>query len=68
MELGRRVEVRRMAKDPDGGRSGLGPIECAVFALFGLLIAFTFSGGASPFDSRRELPDVELRGRMSKIR
>ena len=68
MELGRRVEVLRMAKDPDRGRSGLGEIECAFFPLFGLLIAFTFSWNASRSYSRRELPDVELRGRMSKIR
>jgi len=35
--------------------AGLGAIEGAIFALFGLLIAFTFSGAASRFDTRREL-------------
>jgi hypothetical protein len=33
----------------------LGTIEGAVFALFGLLVAFTFSGGASRFNEKRML-------------
>lgn len=53
-ELGRRLGVRRLAKEPSGA-SGGGVIEAAVFALLGLLIAFTFSGAASRFDARRQL-------------
>jgi hypothetical protein len=39
------------------GRSpgGTGALEGALFALLGLMIAFTFSGAASRFDSRRAL-------------
>lgn len=54
MEIGRRAGLRRLARDPEKGMAGLGAIEGAVFALFGLLIAFTFSGGASRLDSRRQ--------------
>jgi hypothetical protein len=35
--------------------AGVGAVEGAVFALLGLLLAFTFSGAASRFDVRREL-------------
>ena len=55
MEVGRRLGVRRIAIDPDGARAGAGAVEGAVFALLGLLIAFTFSGAASRFDDRRHL-------------
>src|SRR5499426_120246 len=54
-EVGRRLGQRRMARDPDGAREGFAPIDGAVFGLLGLLIAFTFSGAASRFDTRREL-------------
>ena len=60
MEIGRRAGLRRLARDPAKGMAGLGAIEGAVFALFGLLIAFTFSGGASRFDSRRQLIAEEV--------
>jgi hypothetical protein len=33
----------------------IGSLEAAVFALLGLLIAFTFSGGLARFDSRRQI-------------
>ncbi len=55
MELGRRTGVLRLARDPDKGIAGPGTIDGALFALFGLLIAFTFSGGVSRLDSRRQL-------------
>lgn len=35
--------------------TGIGSMESAVFALFGLLIAFTFSGAASRLDDKRKL-------------
>lgn len=37
------------------GKSNAGTIEAAIFTLFGLLIAFTFSGAASRFDDHRHL-------------
>jgi len=55
LETGRRVGLRRMAKDSKGAHQGLGAVEGAVFGLMGLLIAFTFSGAASRFDARRQL-------------
>jgi hypothetical protein len=55
LELGRRLGKRRLALDPEGAGTGTGAVEGAVFALVGLLIAFTFSGAASRFDARRDL-------------
>jgi len=55
LELGRRLGIRRLASDPAGAQAGTGAVEGAVFALGGLLIAFTFSGAASRFDERRDL-------------
>lgn len=55
LEVGRRLGKRRLARDPEGARSGLGAVEGSVFGLLGLLIAFTFSGAASRFDTRRAL-------------
>ncbi len=55
IELGRRLGQRRMARNLEGARAGLGAVEGAVFGLLGLLIAFTFQGAASRFDTRRAL-------------
>lgn len=55
LEIGRRLGSRCLAKDPDGAMAGLGTISGAVFALYGLLVAFTFSGAASRLDVRRHL-------------
>ena len=54
-EIGRRIGVARLASDPDGLAHGIGAVDGAVFALLGLLIAFTFSGAASRFEARRDL-------------
>jgi len=53
LELGRRWGERQLRLDPDGARIGTGAVEGAVFALLGLLIAFTFSGAADRLDRRR---------------
>jgi len=55
LELGRRLGRQRQTKNEEAARAGLGAVEGAVFALLGLLIAFTFSGAASRFDARRQL-------------
>lgn len=55
MELGRRIALRRKALDPKGALSGTGAVDGAVFALLGLLVAFTFSGAGSRLDARRAL-------------
>ena len=53
LEIGRRLGRRRLASK--GETSGFGAAESAIFALFGLLIAFTFSGALERFNSRRML-------------
>jgi len=55
LEAGRWLGLRRARLDPEGARAGAGVVEGAIFALLGLLIAFTFSGAASRFDERRKL-------------
>ena len=53
--IGRRIGIRRMKEDTEAGAEGVGAVDGAVFALLGLLIAFTFSGASSRFDTRRQL-------------
>lgn len=55
LEVGRRIGRWRAARDPDAPRAEVGAMDGAVFALLGLLIAFTFSGAASRWDTRRQL-------------
>lgn len=58
LEAGTRLGARRLAEGHEEPK-GLAAIEGAIFALFGLLLAFTFSGAASRFDARRELIQAE---------
>jgi hypothetical protein len=58
-EIGRRVGRARLARDPDGLEKGSGSAEGAMFALLGLLIAFTFAGAHSRFEDRRHLITAE---------
>jgi hypothetical protein len=60
LETGRRAGVRRRSRESEGERGSLGTIEGAVFALFGLLMAFTFSGAASRFNEKRMLIAEEV--------
>jgi hypothetical protein len=60
VEIGRRVRVRRLRKELEGEQSGLSTVEAAVFALFGLMMAFTFSGAASRFNEKRMLIAEEV--------
>src|SRR5262245_17731498 len=55
LELGRRFAARQQPGGAGDGVSNLGTLETAVFALFGLLIAFTFSGAAARFQDKRML-------------
>lgn len=54
VQIGRYMGRRRRA-DKEAGQAGAGAIEAAVFALLGLLIAFTFSGAAQRLVDRRSL-------------
>jgi hypothetical protein len=55
LEIGRRVGLRRLQDDSSAAAEGIGAVDGAVFAVLGLLIAFTFSGATTRFDSRRQL-------------
>lgn len=54
-KLGRWLGGRGGLRVDKDEASGFGILDGAVFALLGLLIAFTFSGAASRFDDRRKL-------------
>jgi hypothetical protein len=60
LEAGRRLGVRRRPKESEGERGSLGTVEGAVFALFGLMVAFTFSGAATRFNEKRMLIAEEV--------
>ena len=60
MDLGRMLGRRERRFDPKGERAGLGALEGVVFALLGLIVAFTFSGSAERFDRRRTLVTTEV--------
>ncbi len=60
LEAGRRLGIRRRPKESEGERGNLGPVEGAVFALFGLMVAFTFSGAATRFNEKRMLIAEEV--------
>jgi hypothetical protein len=54
LEIGRRLGMR-LKDDSSAAAEGIGAVDGAVFAVLGLLIAFTFSGATTRFDSRRQL-------------
>jgi hypothetical protein len=55
MEIGRRIRMRQISSGSKEVLPGLEPVEAAVFGLLGLLVAFSFSGAAGRYDSRRAL-------------
>ena len=55
LEIGWRIRSRNVAAETEKSDAGLNALDGAVFALMGLLIAFTFSGSASRFEARRAL-------------
>ena len=55
LALGRWLGKRAVARYGPAALPNVGSLETAVFALLGLLIAFSFSGALSRFDSRRAL-------------
>lgn len=52
LHVGHRAGLRAREQDA-GAAAGTNAVDGAVFALLGLMIAFTFSGAASRFDGRR---------------
>src|SRR5215470_7863005 len=57
LEVGYRVGLRGNAKHPQSAHEGIGVNEAAVFALLGLLLGFSFAGGTSRLESKRQLID-----------
>ena len=55
LEIGYRIGSYGVARYQDLEHEGTGTIEAAVFALLGLLLAFTFGGAMSRLESRRAL-------------
>lgn len=55
VEVGRRIRMRQAAAGLQGQLPGHAAIEAAVFGLFGLMVAFSFSGASARFDARRAL-------------
>jgi len=53
LEVGRWIGRLAITRFGRAGQPNVGSLETAVFALMGLLIAFTFSGALSRFDTRR---------------
>jgi hypothetical protein len=54
LEIGRRVGIRQLVKDPQL-MSSHGSVDSVVFSLYGLLLAFTLSGAPARLDTRRQL-------------
>ncbi len=59
LDVGRRIGARRLAEEGETAAKGFGAIESAVFALLGLILAFSFSGALARFDARRHLVVAE---------
>jgi len=55
LEVGYRIGRRNLARNPERAHEGIGVIEAAVFALLGLLLGFSFAGGTSRLDAKRQL-------------
>jgi hypothetical protein len=53
LRAGRRIGIRAIERAGGAPNSNTGSLEAAVFALLGLMIAFTFSGALTRFDQRR---------------
>ena len=51
--IGRRIGGQRSREETERERVGLVTVETAIYALLGLMVAFTFSGATSRFDTRR---------------
>lgn len=54
LEAGHRLRQRRQRADPDGAIGGAA-VDGGVLALLGLLLAFSFTGAATRFETRRHL-------------
>jgi hypothetical protein len=55
MDLGYRLGLRSLAMFGERAHRGIGAVDAAIYGLLGLLIGFSFSGGFSHLDHRRQL-------------
>jgi hypothetical protein len=55
MEAGRQCRLRREGRKPETPSGGSSAVDASVFGLMGLLIAFTFYGAETRFETRRSL-------------
>src|ERR1041384_6770842 len=55
LDLGFRIGERKRRQHPETSHEGVGVIEAAVFALLGLLLAFSLSDAMTRLDQRRQL-------------
>lgn len=55
LEVGYRIGRRSSKRNPESAHEGIGVIEAAIFALLGLLLGFSFAGGTSRLDTKRQL-------------
>lgn len=55
MEAGLYIGARQRARDIKSTGTGFGVLEGCLFGLLGLILAFSFSGAATRFDSRRQV-------------
>jgi hypothetical protein len=55
IECGWRIGRAAVARGAHGLAKGVGATDAAIFALLGLMLAFSFSGAASRFEARRHL-------------
>jgi hypothetical protein len=53
------IRFRKLIRETD---TSIGAIDAAIYSLFALLVAFTFSGAASRFDNHRKLIGEEASG------
>ena len=55
LEIGYRLGCRSVVKEQERAHAGIGSVEAAVFALLGLLLAFSLAGATSRLDTKRQL-------------
>lgn len=55
LDIGYRIGRHNSKKQPESAHEGIGVIEAAVFALLGLLLGFSFAGGTSRLEAKRQL-------------
>jgi len=62
LEIGRRIRLSAFIRKNLLSSSSIsnGPVETVIFALFGLLLAFTFTGAGTRFEARLHLISTEI--------